>query len=170
MTCAEQCERFGLELSLSDRRATRAFRPDVVPLPQPWRKLSVVSASRAGWVNGCCERSIARNCRACIRCDRGLRFENKGSYFPAFRNARGSRYGNERSWGLARVPPSGVLGSSALTTGRRCSVRMWAKGFAVACIGYVISSIGLPWSMSSRLRPGISSLRESSPSCFRIVA
>ena len=34
----------------------------------------------------------------------------------------------------------------------------------------MISSIGLPWSMSRRLRPGISSFRESRPSCFRIVA
>ena len=34
----------------------------------------------------------------------------------------------------------------------------------------MMSSIGCPWSISRRLRPGTSSLRESRPSCLRIVA
>ena len=40
----------------------------------------------------------------------------------------------------------------------------------VVLVQAMISSIGWPWSMSSRLRPGTSSLRESRPSCLRIVA
>ena len=34
----------------------------------------------------------------------------------------------------------------------------------------MIASIGVPWSIASRLRPGTSSFRESRPSCLRIVA
>jgi hypothetical protein len=79
-----------------------------------------------------------------------------------------------------------VLGSSAAAFGpwleragpRKAGVVAaicWCGGLAIRplpppCRQAMIASIGAPWSIASRLRPGISSRRESSPRRCRIVA
>ena len=50
-----------LGFAISACRATSLVRVRVTPLVQSLPKLSVVSLSRAAWVNGCCFRSIARS-------------------------------------------------------------------------------------------------------------
>ena len=54
-----------LFLSVARRRATSPVPVCVASLDRFRRKLSVVSESRAAWVKGCCERSIARNRAVC---------------------------------------------------------------------------------------------------------
>jgi hypothetical protein len=122
-----------LFLATSDRGATPAGRSGVAPGGQFRQKLSVVSDSRAGRVNGCCERSIARNpLHIASRGGRsGLR---QPVDFPVGGVAEGQGRRRRHRAHVAIVSPSGTTVASSARgrhTGER--VATWAGISGGAC-------------------------------------
>ena len=88
-----------LFLSVARRRATSPVPVCVASLDRFRRKLSVVSESRAAWVNGCSDRSIARNRAVCQDiCD----FSARVQHFSLDATANLGRLTSHRRSGMLR--------------------------------------------------------------------